>query len=222
MAGLLLLCVLLIKRFGRKAYRSFKIFFVLYHGVKPFGVLIRFQSESSFQIEIQSDGRQHMSDTLQRGERTARDVYNEHARMLYRIAFTYMKNPYDSEDALQECFVRFIRGKVSFMDPQHEKGWLIVTITNVCRDMLKSRHRQHENLDDHTELAAPPPEADGLMEAILKLPDKYKAAIYLHYYEGYSVKEIAAMLRQPSNTVKTWLSRARKLLKNELGGDLDA
>ena len=163
-----------------------------------------------------------MENALQYGERTVRDVYDEHARMLYRIAFTYLKNRYDSEDALQECFVRYIRGKVSFIDPQHEKGWLIVTVSNICRDMLKSRHRQHENLDDHTDLAALPPETDELMTAIMKLPDRYKAAIYLHYYEGYSVKEIAAMLRQPANTVKTWLSRARKQLKNELGGDLDA
>ncbi|MBQ9664187.1 MAG: RNA polymerase sigma factor [Oscillospiraceae bacterium] len=162
-----------------------------------------------------------MSDALQRGERTVTDVYDEHARMLYRIAFTYMKNRHDSEDALQECFLRYIRGKVVFADPQHEKGWLIVTLTNICRDMLKSKYRQHENLDNHTDLAVPPPETSALMEAILKLPDRYKAAIYLYYYEGYSVKEIASMLRQPSNTVKTRLSRARKLLKNELGGDLD-
>ena len=162
-----------------------------------------------------------MSDAQPRGERTVRDVYDEHARMLYRIAYTYMKNPYDSEDALQECFVRYIRSRVTFADPQHEKGWLIVTVSNICRDMLKSRHRQQESLDEHTELAAPEPETEAVLEAILKLPDRYKAAIYLHYYEGYSVKEIAAMLHQPSNTVKTWLSRARKLLKNELGGDLD-
>ena len=60
------------------------------------------------------------------------------------------------------------------------------------------------------------------MAAILALPDKYKAAVYLHYYEGYTVREIASMLRQSPNTIKTWLSRARKALRQELGGDPDA
>ena len=104
--------------------------------------------------------------------------------MVYRVAYSYLKNRQDAEDALQETFLRLIRGRVCFTDETHEKAWLVRTI--------------------------------------LALPDKYKAAVYLHYYEGCAVREIAAMLRQPPNTIKTWLSRARKLLKQELGGDPDA
>ena len=163
-----------------------------------------------------------MNDVQQRSEGSVLRAYDEHAPMLYRIAFTYLKNQYDSEDALQECFLRYLRSSPSFSDPQHEKAWLIVTVGNICRDMLKSRSRRHESLEDHGELAAAPPETDDLMEAILRLPDRYKTAIYLYYYEGYSVDEIAHMLHKPSNTIKTRLARARKLLKNELGGDLDA
>ena len=147
--------------------------------------------------------------------RAARALYLEHAQMLYRIAFTYMKNSYDSEDALQECFVRYLRSGREFSDPLHEKGWLILTVTNICRDMLKSKARQHESLEQHPELSAPAPETDSLMSAVLALPDRYKAPLYLYYYEGYSVKEIAGMLRLPVNTVKTRLSRAKKRLKNE-------
>ena len=150
-----------------------------------------------------------MNDVQQRAERSVLRAYDEHAPMLYRIAFTYLKNQYDSEDALQECFLRYLRSSPSFSDPQHEKAWLIVTVGNICRDMLRSRSRRHESLED-------------LMGAILRLPDRYKTAIYLYYYEGYSVDEIAHMLHKPSNTIKTRLARARKLLKNELGGDLDA
>ena len=163
-----------------------------------------------------------MNDVQQRGERSVLRAYDEHAPMLYRIAFTYLKNQYDSEDALQECFLRYLRSSPSFSDPQHEKAWLIVTAGNICRDMLRSRSRRHESLENHGELAVPPPETDDLMGAILRLPDRYKTAIYLYYYEGYSVDEIAHMLHKPSNTIKTRLARARKLLKKELGGDLDA
>ena len=156
-----------------------------------------------------------MDKSLLRGERSARDVYIEHAQMLYRIAYTYMKNPYDSEDALQECFVRYLRRSGPFADAQHEKGWLILTLINICKDMLKSKARRHERLETHTELQAPAPEVDALLSAVFTLPDRYKAPLYLHYYEGYTVKEIANLLRLPANTVKTRLARARNLLKNE-------
>ena len=88
-----------------------------------------------------------MNDVQQREERSVLSAYDEHAPMLYRIAFTYLKNRYDSEDALQECFLRYLRSRPSFTDPQHEKAWLIVTVGNICRDMLKSRNRQHDGGD---------------------------------------------------------------------------
>ena len=163
-----------------------------------------------------------MPEALQRTGRAVRELYEEYSQTLYRIAFTYLKNRYDAEDALQETFLRLIRSRVAFADAQHEKAWLIRTVTNVCKDMLKAKSRHHLDLDEQTQLASPEPEVSSLMAAILALPGKYKAAVYLHYYEGYAVSEIADMLRQSPNTVKTWLSRARKALEETLGGDLDA
>ena len=151
-----------------------------------------------------------MQDALQRTGRAVKDVYEEHSQTVYRVAYTYMKNRPDAEDALQETFLRLIRGRVVFTDERHEKAWLIRTVSNVCRDMLKAKSRGHEDLDAHEELAA-----------VMALPERYKAAGYLHYYEGYAVREIAEMLRLPPNTIKTRLFRARKALKEALGGDLD-
>ena len=165
---------------------------------------------------------EHMPDSLLRTGRSVRDVYTEQSQTVYRVAYSYMKNRQDAEDALQETFLRLIRAGVVFADERHEKAWLVLTVSNVCRDMLKAKSRRHEDLDAYPELAAPETEADALMAAILALPDKYKAAVYLHYYEGYDVREIASMLRQSPNTIKTWLSRARKALRQELGGDPDA
>ena len=156
-----------------------------------------------------------MDKSIPGGGRSARDAYLEYAQMLYRIAYTYMKNPCDSEDALQECFVRYLRRSRGFADAGHEKGWLILTLTNICRDLLKSKARRHEPLEEHGELSLPEPEPDALLDAVFALPNRYKAPLYLYYYEGYSVKEIAGMLRLPVNTIKTRLARARHLLKNE-------
>lgn len=162
-----------------------------------------------------------MNNALQRTGRAIRDLYEEHSQAVYRVAYSFMKNKYDAEDALQETFLRLIRTNPAFLDRKHELGWLILTVSNVCRDKLRSRSQHFESIDDHPELSMPGPEINSVLTAILKLPDKYKAAVYLHYYEGYSAKEISGILRQSPGTVKTWLFRARKALKESLGGDLD-
>lgn len=164
-----------------------------------------------------------MHSILQRTGRSLREIYQEYLPMVYRIAFTYMKNSYDSEDAAQETFMRLLRCRKSFRDTEHVKAWLIVTVTNVCRDMLRRKRRTELNIEDFHTLAAEPAETDNtLMEAILALPDSYKTVIYMYYYEGYSTTETAKILDKSPNTIKTWLSRARAKLKEQLGEDFDA
>lgn len=146
-------------------------------------------------------------------------LYQKLLPSVYRVAYTYMKNRYDSEDAAQEAFIRLARCGRSFTDERQVKAWLIVTVSNICKDMLRRRHRQDLNVDDYPELPAPEREHDELLAALLELPDKFKTAIYLYYYEGYTVKEIARAMKQTEGTVKSWLFRARKLLKRRLEED---
>ena len=106
--------------------------------------------------------------------RTARstyDIYREHLNTVYRVAFTYMKNPFDAEDAAQETFARLIRSGQCFRTPEKEKAWLIVTVSNVCKDMLRRHYRSDRCLEDYEHLAAPAHEIDQTMEAILALPE---------------------------------------------------
>ncbi len=60
------------------------------------------------------------------------------------------------------------------------------------------------------------PQDKGLFEVVMRLPRKYRIVIHLFYYEEYSIEQISSILRIPTGTVKSQLSRARKLLKNEL------
>lgn len=147
-------------------------------------------------------------------------IYQELLPAVYRVAYTYMKNTYDSEDAAQEAFIRLARCSRSFRNERELKSWMLVTVSNVCKDMLRRRQRQDLNLDDYPELSAPMDEKQELLRAILDLPDKYKSVIYLYYFEGYAVKEIAKVTRQTEGTVKSWLFRARKLLKQSLKEEL--
>lgn len=153
--------------------------------------------------------------------RGPREMYQEHCQTVYRVAFTYMKNSYDAEDAVQETFARLIRSGERFRSREKEKAWLIVTVSNVCKDMLRRHYRSDRALEDYQYLAAPPHEIDETMEAILRLPEKYKTVVYLFYYEGYTAREIARMLGEKPNTVSSRIGRARLLLKTMLGGGFD-
>ena len=153
--------------------------------------------------------------------RSPREMYQEHCQTVYRVAFTYMKNSYDAEDAVQETFARLIRTGERFRSREKEKAWLIVTVSNVCKDMLRRHYRSDRALEDYQYLAAPPHEIDETMEAILRLPEKYKTVVYLFYYEGYTAREIARMLGEKPNTVSSRIGRARLLLKTMLGGGFD-
>lgn len=163
-----------------------------------------------------------MERSLQRTGRSVQDIYTAQADRVYRVAYLYMKNRCDSEDVVQDVFVKLIRelrsGK-SFRSAEHEKAWLIATTANTCKNRLRAKSRSELNLDDFTQLSTPQPEHSEVLDAILALPDHYKSVVYLFYYEGYRTDEIAGMLRERPATIRARLSRARKLLRKELGGD---
>ena len=163
-----------------------------------------------------------MEKTLRKTGESFREVYQRFLPLVYRIAYTYLKNPQDSEDAAQETFLRLFRQEKPFHSMEHCKAWLIVTVGNVCKDMLRRASRRDLPLEEYHSVSPGPEPDGGLISAILDLPEKYRSTLYLYYYEGYSVKETAILLKQPPETVKTWLRRAREKLKERLGESFDA
>lgn len=157
-----------------------------------------------------------MQKEMLRTELNLQRLYQELLPTVYRAAYTYLKNRCDSEDAAQEAFLRLAGSRRSFEDERQIKAWLVVTVGNICKDMLRRKYRQDLNLADHPEFAAPERDSRAVLDALLDLPEKYKTAIYLYYYEGYSVREIARASGNPEGTVKAWLHRGRRLLKQYL------
>ena len=154
-----------------------------------------------------------------RAEINVQRLYQQLLPTVYRAAYTYLQNPSDSEDAAQEAFLRLFQSRRRFSHERQVKAWLIVTAGNIAKDMLRRRSRGDVNLDDHPELPAPSRERGDLLAALLALPEKFKTSMFLYYYEGYSVREIARALGQPEGTVKSWLHRGRELLRRELEED---
>lgn len=145
-------------------------------------------------------------------------AWNAYGAMVYRLAMVYLGRPADAEDAAQEAFLRLLSRAPSFADAEHEKRWLLRVTVNLCRDQLKGFWRKRTAALEPDE-PAPDPETLGVAEAIVALPEQYKAPIHLHYCEGYSVAEIGEILHLGQSAVKMRLKRGRDLLKLELEGE---
>lgn len=134
---------------------------------------------------------------------------------VYRLAYSYLKNPDDAEDVVQETFLRLYLSNTEFETDENIKAWLIRVAINLSKDMLKSSwFRGRTELDK--DIPAKEKNEDTISEIIEKLKPEYRAVIFLFYYEGYSVKEIAEMNEISVSAATTRLSRARKKLKKLL------
>lgn len=144
--------------------------------------------------------------------------------MIRRLCMIHLKNYADTEDIFQTVFLKYVLSSVMFENKEHEKAWFIRVTINACKDLLKSFFRSRiTSLDEILEQAADMQEENKeVLEAVLSLPSKYRDVVYLHYYEGYTAPEIGRLLKKNVNTVYTLMTRSRHLLREKLGGDVDA
>ena len=142
---------------------------------------------------------------------------------LYAAAFSICKNAQDAEDVVQETFIQYHMSKNQFESQQHIRAWLIRVAINKAKNVNHTFWRKNKvPLEESMEtLAFETPKSQNLFETVMKLPEKYRTAIHLFYYEDYGVKEIAGILRISESNVKTRLSRGRKLLKESLQEEWD-
>jgi len=162
------------------------------------------------------------NNSLLRTDKELAELYQRQAELVYRLCYIYLKSPVDAEDAVQSVFLKLIQAPISFNDREHEKAWLTVTARNYCKDVLKSWWKTRRVvLDALPEISSwNGVEPSGKMLArLLSLPEKYKTVLYLYYFEQYSVREIAEMLGHKESTIQTQLSRGRRRLQIDLGGN---
>lgn len=147
-------------------------------------------------------------------------IYNRQVSTVYRVCYSYLGNRADAEDATQNVFLRLLRSGASFESDEHEKAWLIRVSANLCKDVLKASVRKNVPLDAIPEPEAKPQEYDATLDVVLSLDEKYKDVVYLYYYEGWSTDQISGALGKPPSTIRSYLSEARALLRERLGGEM--
>ncbi|WP_448902669.1 RNA polymerase sigma factor [Eubacterium sp.] len=139
-------------------------------------------------------------------------IVEKYSDMIFRIAYQYLYNKYDAEDITQDVFLKLLDKKSFFKDEEHIKSWLIRVTINQCLDYKKSFARKEMVSIDNLEVPFTQEER-GILEELYLLKDEERNILYLYYYEGYKIKEIAQILKQKQNTINSKLTRARKKLK---------
>lgn len=165
-----------------------------------------------------------------RSESDVSRAIDAHADTVERLCAVHLANPSDADDVFQTVFFRFAQHDAAFESEEHERAWIIRVTINACRDLARSAAwRRTVALDETIEAVLPAAddtpraqeeldEARRVLRAVLSLPEDYRQAVYLHYYEGYSAPEIARAMDRKVNTVYTLLRRARKRLARIIGG----
>ncbi len=147
-------------------------------------------------------------------EKNIREAVIKYSDMLYRICIVILCNEQDVQDAIQDTLCKYLEKEPVFRDEEHEKAWLIKVATNICRDMIRFRVRHPKVPIDEVENILVAPEQRQTLKELLELPVRHKTVIYLHYVEGYSVKEISDILGITESAVKSRLLRGRKQMRD--------
>ncbi|MFP5112468.1 sigma-70 family RNA polymerase sigma factor [Bacillaceae bacterium C204] len=143
---------------------------------------------------------------------------------LYKTALSYFRNEEEAIEAIQEVTYRAYKNLKSIRDTAYFKTWLTRIMINYCNDQLKKNKRivlgeeilnKQGNEENHTRME--------LKDAMLGLDDRSREILMLKYFNDMKIKDIASTMKCPEGTVKTWLNKALKALREKLeqkGGDL--
>lgn len=155
-------------------------------------------------------------------EKEYTEIVEKYSDMVFRIAYQNLLDFSDAEDVVQDVFLKLLKQKAkSFSGYEHLKSWLIRVTINQCLDYKKAFYRKNTvPLEDHYDIPYEPQER-VLMEELSQLPKDYRNILYLHYYEGYTIKEIAKILGKKQNTVNSKLTRGREKLRKLLEVDYE-
>lgn len=146
-------------------------------------------------------------------------IFNLYKNDVYRLAYSYTKNKSDTDDIAQNVFIKLYKHKdILKLVNDDIKKWLFKVTINECKSLFLSHWRIKVSLFDDKDIKVSDSNND-LLDVIANLNKKERIIVFLHYYEGYKIKEIAEMMKLSEVNVKVLLSRTRKKLKNMMEGD---
>lgn len=147
-------------------------------------------------------------------------LFDSYADDLYRFAVSYTGSKQEAEDIVQDVFLKLLSKNIA-INSSSEKSYLFKMTANLCKDYLKSKRAK--NTDDYDEVIEGMSTSDSftdderqLYDELMQLPDIQRVPVYLHFYEGYTYKEIAKILQISESAVAMRISRGKDELKKRL------
>jgi len=143
----------------------------------------------------------------------AERLLDTYGNSILRLAYSYLHNYSDAEDILQETLIRYLQNIPKVAGPVHEKAWLLKVAANLSKNRIDyNRLRDTDELNEEL-IVEEREDLSFVWEAVKALPEKYREAIHLYYYEGYSTGQMAVLLGRKESSVRSDLKRGREKLK---------
>lgn len=170
----------------------------------------------------------HLIERASAGDAEAFELLADQYRpALNHLAHRMLRNADDAKDAVQETLLKAFRAIDAFNSDRPIRPWLCRICANCCVDAVRSRKKEPEAIEQHEymlhddapgleERAAGSIRQSLILDAVAKLPEKYRSIIFMRHFKHMDVNEIACALNKPEGTIKSWLFRARALLKKDL------
>ena len=145
-------------------------------------------------------------------------AFESYSDLVFRLAFLRTGNMPDADDIMSDVFLRLVKTTHKIKSEEHLKAWLIRATINCSNTFFKRKKRINQVRITEVDAVYEMDES-SVLPAVLELPIHQKTVIYMLYFEGYSVQEIAKLCSVAVGTVKSRLSRARENLKSTLKGE---
>ena len=154
---------------------------------------------------------------------------SRYSDMVYRIAFNYLKNREDAEDVYQNVFLKLYRNAKKYRDEEHAKRWIIRVTMNECHSLWRLPWKQRRSFVDDigktmevkqsekmTQHDSSDLYEESVRDMLSAIPPKYGMVLYLYYYEEYSTKEIAGIMKCKESTIRSQLKRGKDILRERM------
>lgn len=150
------------------------------------------------------------------------EAVQRYAPCVYKACVVRLNNRADADDCFQNTFYKLCYHSPDFTDENHLKAWLLRVAINECKKAMRYSRRLISLNDLKVEPLPRSDDQNDVSWALARLEPKYRDALYLYYCERYKVDEIAKILNNNPNTIKSLLKRGREKLKLIYGGEDDA
>ena len=154
-------------------------------------------------------------------QKTLTQIMDLYGDMVFHLCCLHLDHRQDAMDVFQNVFLSLYQSKKQFHDEEHIKAWLISTTLHACIDERRKFWKRHVIALDEMLYPVKEPSQKEVLMYLMKLAAHEKTVLYLSYYQGYQIKEIAGLLHRKENTVKSWMKRGKQHLREMMGGDFD-